>query len=57
MIRELLMGDMHRNAAVGNYDPGHDLAGTVTASLRGLTDVWMGELTWQAAVPRPARVG
>lgn len=30
-------------------DPGHEVGLTVIASLRGLTEVWMGEVTWRAA--------
>ncbi len=37
------------DADVCDYDPGHAVDVTVTASLRGLTDVWMGNLTWKAA--------
>ena len=35
---------------VCDVDPGHDVAVTVTASLRGLVEVWRGDLTWPAAL-------
>jgi DNA-binding HxlR family transcriptional regulator len=38
-----------QDADVCDYDPGHDVGVTVTASLRGLTDVWMGEVSWKVA--------
>jgi DNA-binding HxlR family transcriptional regulator len=37
-------------ADVCDVDPGHQVAVTVTASLRGLTRVWRGDLTWTEAV-------
>jgi DNA-binding HxlR family transcriptional regulator len=36
-------------ADVCDYDPGHDLGVTVTATLKGLTEVWLGELSWKSA--------
>lgn len=38
-----------QDADVCDYDPGHDVAVTVTASVRALTAIWMGEVTWRAA--------
>ncbi|HVE24301.1 MAG TPA: helix-turn-helix domain-containing protein [Sporichthya sp.] len=35
------------DADVCDYDPGHDLGVTVTASLRALTEVWLGERSWK----------
>lgn len=37
-------------ADVCDFDPGHDVAVTVTASLRRLTEIWRGDLGWQDAV-------
>lgn len=34
---------------VCDYDPGFDLGVTVTASLKSLTEVWLGECTWRDA--------
>lgn len=38
-----------QDADVCDDDPGHDVTVTVTASLRGLTDVWLGEASWRSA--------
>lgn len=35
-----------KEADVCDVDPGHAVAVTVTASLRGLVEVWRGDLTW-----------
>jgi DNA-binding HxlR family transcriptional regulator len=35
---------------VCDEDPGHDVAVTVNASLRGLTEVWRGDRSWTDAV-------
>lgn len=35
------------DADVCDYDPGHDVDVTVTATLRGLTEIWLGERTWK----------
>ncbi|MEU7762448.1 MULTISPECIES: winged helix-turn-helix transcriptional regulator [Micromonospora] len=37
-------------ADVCDIDPGHDVAVTVTADLRALVQVWMGDLEWAAAL-------
>lgn len=37
-------------ADVCDSDPGHDVAVTVTADLRALVQVWMGDLEWTAAL-------
>lgn len=37
-------------ADVCDVDPGHDIAVTLTASLRRLTEVWRGDLTWSDAL-------
>ena len=37
-------------ADVCDIDPGHDVAVTVTADLRALVQVWMGDLGWAAAL-------
>ncbi|WP_144127265.1 winged helix-turn-helix transcriptional regulator [Catellatospora sichuanensis] len=37
---------------VCDFDPGHDVSVTVTASLRGLTRVWLGELSWADGLRR-----
>jgi DNA-binding HxlR family transcriptional regulator len=37
------------DADVCDYDPGHELDVTVTGTLRGLTEVWLGELSWKRA--------
>jgi DNA-binding HxlR family transcriptional regulator len=37
------------DADVCDYDPGHAVGLTVTASLRGLTEVWMGDVSWRDA--------
>ncbi|WP_155370216.1 winged helix-turn-helix transcriptional regulator [Catellatospora vulcania] len=39
-------------ADVCDFDPGHEVAVTVTASLRGLTRVWLGELSWADGLRR-----
>ncbi|MBF5029637.1 helix-turn-helix transcriptional regulator [Micromonospora sp. ANENR4] len=37
-------------ADVCDIDPGHDVTVTVTADLRALVQVWMGDLEWAAAL-------
>ncbi|MGV0716406.1 helix-turn-helix domain-containing protein [Mycolicibacterium sp. XJ662] len=37
-------------ADVCDFDPGYDVAGTVEASLRTLTRIWRGDVTWQHAL-------
>ena len=37
-------------ADVCDEDPGHPVAVTVTASLRRMTEVWLGDLTWPEAL-------
>ena len=32
------------------HAPGHPVAVTVTATLRGLTEIWLGDLSWAAAL-------
>ncbi|MGI5163228.1 winged helix-turn-helix transcriptional regulator [Spirillospora sp. CA-253888] len=42
---------IHRDEAdVCDFDPGHEVAVTVTAVLRSLVGVWRGDLTWAAAL-------
>ena len=38
------------DADVCDHDPGHPVAVTVTAGLRRLTEIWLGELSWAAAL-------
>lgn len=38
------------DADVCDTDPGQDVAATVTASLRGLVQVWRGDVTWTQAL-------
>ena len=35
---------------VCDYDPGYDVAATVATSLRALTGIWRGDLTWAQAL-------
>ena len=35
---------------VCDFDPGHDVSVTVSASLRPMVEVWMGDLDWPAAL-------
>ncbi len=37
-------------ADVCDFDPGHEIAGTVETSLRTLTEVWRGDVSWQRAL-------
>jgi DNA-binding HxlR family transcriptional regulator len=37
-------------ADVCDFDPGHEIAGTVETSLRTLTQVWRGDVSWQGAL-------
>ncbi len=37
-------------ADVCDIDPGHEVAVTVTASLRGMVEVWRGDLSWSDAL-------
>lgn len=35
---------------VCDFDPGHPVSVTVASSLRALTEVWRGDITWEAAL-------
>src|SRR5579875_1892728 len=37
-------------ADVCDFDPGYDVAATIEASLRDLTRIWLGELSWSRAI-------
>lgn len=37
-------------AEVCDFDPGYDVAATVSTSLRALTQIWRGDQSWQRAV-------
>jgi DNA-binding HxlR family transcriptional regulator len=41
---------MAQDADVCDYDPGYEVSVTVTASLRRMTEVWRGDLSWSAAL-------
>jgi DNA-binding HxlR family transcriptional regulator len=38
------------NAEVCDFDPGHDVAATISTSLRTLTQIWRGDQSWQRAM-------
>lgn len=38
------------DADVCDFDPGHDVAVTVTGSLRGLVGIWRGDVEWRTAL-------
>ncbi|MBU9764338.1 helix-turn-helix transcriptional regulator [Mycobacterium sp. TNTM28] len=37
-------------ADVCDFDPGHEVAGTVSTSLRTLTEIWRGDVSWARAL-------
>jgi hypothetical protein len=39
---------------VCDFDPGHDVAATVNTSLRTLTEIWRGDVTWDRALGNSA---
>jgi DNA-binding HxlR family transcriptional regulator len=39
-----------READVCDYDPGYDVAGRMSTSLRALTEVWRGDRSWPAVL-------
>ena len=45
----MILTSTDADADVCEYDPGHAVGVTVNASLRVLTVVWLGQITWRAA--------
>ena len=43
------------DADVCDFDPGYDVAATVHTSLRTLTEIWRGDLSWERATRHQVR--